>query len=133
MIYENWLCDITNRKIPLTTPFQLEKHLSDDVEISKWNYEGLPPDELSIQNGILTAKASRFPLCIDPQQQALNWIKKKEEPNQLKILSFNDPDFVKHLEVSVKYGIPVLFQDIDDYVDPIIYNVLAKNIQSINI
>ena len=53
--------------------------------ILRWTSEGLPPDELSIQNGILTTRASRFPMCIDPQQQALNWIKKKEEPNNLKV------------------------------------------------
>jgi hypothetical protein len=51
----------------------------------RWTSEGLPPDDLSIQNGILTIHASRFPLCIDPQQQALNWIKKKEEANNLKV------------------------------------------------
>lgn len=45
----------------------------------------MPPDELSVQNGILTTRGSRFPLCIDPQQQALNWIKKKEENNNLKV------------------------------------------------
>lgn len=50
-----------------------------------YSYPGLPPDELSIENGILTTRASRFPLCIDPQQQALNWIRKKEEKNNLKV------------------------------------------------
>lgn len=51
----------------------------------RWNSEGLPPDELSIQNGILTVRSSHFPLCIDPQTQALNWIKKKEEKNNIKV------------------------------------------------
>ena len=53
--------------------------------VGRWNSEGLPPDELSVQNGILTTQGSRFPLCIDPQQQALNWIKKKERNNNLKV------------------------------------------------
>jgi len=81
-----------------------------------------------VQNGILTTKASRFPLCIDPQQQALNWIKKKEKKN-LKILSFTDADFLKQIELAIKYGLPVLVQDADE-VDPILNNILSKNIQS---
>lgn len=55
------------------------------VPFHSWNSEGLPPDELSVQNGILTTRASRFPLCIDPQTQALSWIKKKEAKNNLKV------------------------------------------------
>lgn len=99
----------------------------DYLKLFRWNYEGLPPDELSIQNGILTIKASRFPLCIDPQQQALNWIRKKEQKS-LKTLSFTDADFLKQLELAIKYGIPVLFRDVD-YIDPVVDNVLMKNIQ----
>lgn len=55
------------------------------VLCNRWGSEGLPPDELSVQNGILTTRGSRFPMCIDPQQQALKWIKKKEENNNLKV------------------------------------------------
>ena len=69
----------------MSQPFKLDTFLTNDVEISRWTSEGLPPDELSIENGILTTQASRYPLCIDPQQQALNWIKKKEETNNLKV------------------------------------------------
>lgn len=123
----DWLEDLTTRYIPVTTPYQIHQNLSNDVEISAWTSEGLPPDELSVQNGILTTRASRFPLCIDPQQQALTWIKKKEAHNNLKTLSFNDGDFMKHLEMAVKYGSPVLFQDVDDYIDPVIGNLLEKN------
>ncbi|XP_041455872.1 dynein heavy chain 10, axonemal-like [Lytechinus variegatus] len=129
MVYNDWQEDIKEREIPISDPFKVENLLTDDVEISKWGSEGLPPDELSIQNGILTTRASRFPLCIDPQQQALNWIKKKEEPNNLKVCTFNDPDFLKQLELAIKYGFPFLFQDVDEYIDPVIDNVLEKNIK----
>ena len=85
MQFEDWQTDVTEREIPLSKPFKLETLLTNDVEISKWTSESLPPDELSIQNGILTTNCSRYPLCIDPQQQALNWIRKKEEKNNLKV------------------------------------------------
>ncbi|XP_053509735.1 dynein axonemal heavy chain 10 isoform X2 [Ictalurus furcatus] len=129
MVYEVWQKDVMERGIPLSQPFRIESLLTDEVEISRWGSEGLPPDELSVQNGILTTRASRFPLCIDPQQQALNWIKKKEEKNNLKISSFNDPDFLKQLEMAIKYGSPFLFQDVDEYIDPVIDNVLEKNVK----
>lgn len=95
----------------------------------RWSSEGLPPDELSVQNGILTTQASRFAYCIDPQQQALKWIKKKEEKANLKVVTFNDADFLKQLEMGIKYGFPVLVQDCDEYIDPVIDNVLEKNIK----
>uniref|UniRef100_A0A8D3BG74 AAA+ ATPase domain-containing protein n=1 Tax=Scophthalmus maximus TaxID=52904 RepID=A0A8D3BG74_SCOMX len=129
MVYRVWVMDVQERGIPLSLPFKLESLLTDEVEISRWGSEGLPPDELSVQNGILTTRGSRFPMCIDPQQQALNWIKKKEEKNNLKISSFNDPDFLKQLEMAIKYGFPFLFQDVDEYIDPVIDNVLEKNVK----
>ncbi|XP_075256614.1 dynein axonemal heavy chain 10-like [Convolutriloba macropyga] len=126
---KDWQQKMKEAEIPMTEPFKLEELLTDDVEISKWNSEGLPPDELSIQNGILTTQASRFPYCIDPQEQAINWIKNKEADHNLKICTMNDPDFLKHLEMSIKYGFPFLFKDCDEYLDPVIDNVLEKNIK----
>ncbi|XP_074463065.1 dynein axonemal heavy chain 10 [Larus michahellis] len=129
MIYQVWQEDILSREIPLSQPFSLESLLTNEVEVSRWVSQGLPPDELSVQNGILTTYASRFPLCIDPQQQALHWIKKKEKKNNLRIASFNDPDFLKQLELAIKYGSPFLLHGVDEYIDPVIDNVLEKNVK----
>ncbi|XP_027593384.2 dynein heavy chain 10, axonemal isoform X1 [Pipra filicauda] len=129
MMYKVWHEDIFSREIPCSESFKLESLLTNEVEVSRWVSQGLPPDELSIQNGILTTYASRFPLCIDPQQQALHWIKKKEEKNDLKMASFNDPDFLKQLELAIKYGNPFLLHSVDEYIDPVIDNVLEKNIK----
>ena len=129
MLNDDWLKDLQTRAVPSSDPFNLEALLTDEVEISKWSSEGLPPDELSVQNGILTCRAMNFPLCIDPQQQALNWVLKREAANGLKVCTFNDSDFIKHLELAIKYGFPFLFRDVDEYIDPVIDNVLSKNIQ----
>ncbi|CAD6994119.1 unnamed protein product [Ceratitis capitata] len=77
-------------------------------------------------------RASRFPLCIDPQLQALHWIRKREARQNLKTLSFTDSDFLKQLEMALMYGYPVLFEDVDDYIDPVIDNVLSKDVQIVS-
>jgi dynein heavy chain len=130
LIYNKWVNDLKDKNIPISPNFRIETLLVTDVEISKWASQGLPSDELSIQNGILTTKGTRFPLCIDPQQQALNWIKKKEGNNNLKISSFMEPDFLKQLEMAITYGFPFLFEDVDEYIDPVIDNVIDKNIKT---
>jgi dynein heavy chain len=48
---------------------------SDPLTIREWNYAGLPADDLSIDNAIITIRSRRWPLLIDPQMQANKWIK----------------------------------------------------------
>lgn len=78
MVYGLWQSDLLARKVPLSQPFKLEAIMTNDVEMTTWASEGLPGDELSIQNGLLTTRAARWPLCIDPQMQAVSWIKRRE-------------------------------------------------------
>ncbi|UJR10037.1 hypothetical protein I4U23_014260 [Adineta vaga] len=129
LIHNQWEKSLKEKSILLTENFQIQNFLSTNIEISEWTSQGLPADEFSIQNGILTLQTNRFPYCIDPQLQGLLWIKQREKKANLKILSMRDRDFLKHLELAIKYGYPVLFKDVDEYIDPIILDILSKNLQ----
>ena len=123
-IYKN---DIIKKGIVLEEDFKVENILTSEVEIALWNSQSLPNDELSVQNGILTVRASRYPLCIDPQLQALNWILKKFNKNLNKV-SFNDEaDFGRTLEMCVKFGNPMLIENVGEELDPLIDPILEKN------
>lgn len=75
------------RKIPFGNDLNLNEMLIDAPTISEWNLQGLPNDDLSIQNGIIVTKASRSPLLIDPQTQGKIWIRNKESQNELQVIS----------------------------------------------
>jgi len=133
-----WESDLVERHVPMSQPFHLTSFLASEVEISRWAGEGLPSDELSIQNGILTTRSSRWPLCIDPQMQASKWIKEHEKsgahgggkgskPKQkLEVRSFHDNDFMRILELAMQFGKPFIFENIGEELDPIINPILEK-------
>lgn len=128
MVYELWQADVLDKKLPVSVPFRLEDLLTSEVETTTWASEGLPSDELSVQNGILTMRASRYPLCIDPQMQAVTWIKRKcGKELEGRVKTFHDSDFLKQLELAIQYGFPFLFENLDEYIDPVIDTVLERS------
>lgn len=44
---------------------------------------------------------------IDPQGQANKWVKNMEKVNNLAIIRFNQPDYVRILENAIQFGQPV--------------------------
>uniref|UniRef100_A0A8I3P8A2 Dynein axonemal heavy chain 5 n=1 Tax=Canis lupus familiaris TaxID=9615 RepID=A0A8I3P8A2_CANLF len=126
MLYD-WQKEMKVREIPFGNNLNLNEMLIDAPTISEWNLQGLPNDDLSIQNGIIVTKASRFPLLIDPQTQGKIWIKNKESQNELQITSLNHKYFRNHLEDSLSLGRPLLIEDVGEELDPALDNVLERN------
>ncbi|VDL92009.1 unnamed protein product [Schistocephalus solidus] len=130
-LYKRWLDGLI---IPLQEAFKLNELLTSEVEISLWNSQGLPPDELSIQNAILTTKGPKTPICIDPQGQATKWIRMmelnpKDETRSIKITTLNDPNFLRTLENCVKFGVAIMFTSVEENIDPVLDNILSRNIK----
>jgi len=70
--------DLLSKDMPVSEGLALTEFLVDQATVGQWNLEGLPPDELSVQNGIMVTRSSRYPLMIDPQGQAIHWIRIRE-------------------------------------------------------
>lgn len=86
LLLNDWQKEMKAREIPFGDNLNLNEMLIDAPTISEWNLQGLPNDDLSIQNGIIVTKASRYPLLIDPQTQGKIWIKNKENQNELQVI-----------------------------------------------
>ncbi|KAL9644994.1 hypothetical protein ABK040_004487 [Willaertia magna] len=136
-LLDYWLKELMQHSISTSPNFSIESFLSKPTIIREWNSQGLPSDTFSIQNGVLVMNTRKWPLMIDPQQQAKNWIKKCYGANELtnglpklEVTNLKDPKFTKIIENSIKNGIPTLIEDvledIDSYLEPIISQSIIK-------
>lgn len=123
-----WIDEMGRKGIPVSNNINVIDSLTDMATIGEWNLNGLPNDELSIQNGIIVTKAARYPLLIDPQTQGRTWIMNMEKPNGLVVTALNHKYFRTHIEDSVPLGIPILIEDIAEELDPVLDNLLEKNV-----
>jgi dynein heavy chain len=104
LLKERFYKDFVDKKIPVTPNVDVAKFMVDENTIGDWAREGLPRDELSIQNGIMVTRASKWPLLIDPQGQGLGWIKRRDEVNRLRITELTEKRFCNALEDSMAFG-----------------------------
>ncbi|OMJ74343.1 hypothetical protein SteCoe_26764 [Stentor coeruleus] len=137
-LISKWLARCNELKIPCAEDFSLEKILATPVQIQDWNIAGLPTDSVSVVNGIIAVTSQRWPLMIDPQMQAHNWIKNMEKVNDIKILkmrNFEDnsdkskkeaKEFIRLLEQCISNGKPILFEDLGESLDPTVDPVISK-------
>jgi len=123
----DWKKELLRRKIPFTEELDISAMLADATTIGEWNIQGLPTDELSTQNGIIVTRGTRYPLLIDPQNQAKAWIKNREENNKLVLTSLTNKYFRQHVEDAVSQGRPMLIEDVEESLDPTLDNILEKN------
>lgn len=110
----------------------LQKVLSDPITIGKWtNQEKLPNDSFSIDNAIIFHNSSRWPLMIDPQNQAANWIRATYQPlKTLHILKPSQDEATKSrlLELAISSGQQLLMINMGETIDSLFEPVFMKKL-----
>lgn len=127
-IIDDWKKKCSELHIPFTSDYSLVQTLCSPIQLREWSSFGLPLDNFSQENGAILANASRYPLLIDPQTQAVKWIKGMEQKNNLKIIQISDDKYLRTLEHCVSFGIPVLIENVGETIDSSLFPVLERNV-----
>lgn len=91
----------------------------------QWAMQGLPNDELSLQNGAITMLADNWPLMIDPQSQGSRWLSNKEAERLTTVMG-SSVSLRRCLEDAMRDGRSLLIQDVVQPLDPVLEPVLNK-------
>ncbi|XP_049809049.1 dynein beta chain, ciliary [Schistocerca nitens] len=113
--------------IPITEGLDPLTLLTDDALVAVWNNEGLPSDRMSTENATILTNSDRWPLMIDPQLQGVKWIKQKYG-EQLTVLRLGQRGYLDVVEKALTTGATLLFENIDEDVDPVLDPLLGRNL-----
>ncbi|GMH89960.1 hypothetical protein TrVE_jg7050 [Triparma verrucosa] len=131
LVNDKFTADCEKEGVPVTRNMDIIEFLVDIGTIGDWNMQGLPTDPLSKQNGIMVTKSTRYPLLVDPQGQALNWIRNKEAENLPNyngqtLVSLNDSKLKDKLEFCMSDGKSLIIIGVEDEIDPMLDPIMEK-------
>lgn len=148
-LYANWSHYLEQSGIPYRPDMARVEYLSNPDDRLRWQKNALPADDLCTENAIMLKRFNRFPLIIDPSGQAIEYLMNELKEKKitktrldlflvfyfvflLKVLtfffSFLDDSFRKNLESALRFGNPLLVQDVESY-DPILNPVLNRELK----
>ena len=109
--------------------FNLRQFLSTESEQLKWKAEGLPSDDVSIENALMILQGELVPFLIDPSQRATEWVKTHLKDVRLEVINQQDSNFTTALELAVRFGKTLIIQEVDG-VEPLLYPLIRKDLAS---
>lgn len=104
--------------------------LTNDAQIAEWNTQKLPSDRVSTENGaivVTTVSMGRRPLIIDPQLQAIAWIREMEAKNNLIIVRAGQKMWIDRLKVAIGTDGAFLIENLGEKIDPILAPVIQRS------
>lgn len=127
-LFDLWRAHLRQSLIRFRHDLALTEYLSSPDEKLKWQVNALPSDDLCTENAIMMRRFNRYPLIIDPSGQATKFLLNEYKDRKITRTSFLDDAFRKNLESALRFGNPLLVQDVENY-DPILNPVLNREVR----
>lgn len=127
-LFDLWRAHLRQSHIKFRPDLALTEYLSSPDERLRWQANALPSDDLCTENAIMMRRFNRYPLIIDPSGQATKFLLNEFKGRKITRTSFLDDSFRKNLESALRFGNPLLVQDVENY-DPILNSVLNREVR----
>ncbi|KAI8967648.1 dynein heavy chain [Mycotypha africana] len=128
ILLQKWMDHLSAANIQYKQEVSLTEYLSSADDRISWQANSLPADQLCVENAIMLKRFNRYPLIIDPSGQATNFLINEYKDRKITVTSFLDDSFIKNLESALRFGNPILIQDVE-HLDPILNPVLNKELR----
>eukprot|EP01065_Artemidia_motanka_P046736 TRINITY_DN7156_c0_g1_i1.p1 TRINITY_DN7156_c0_g1~~TRINITY_DN7156_c0_g1_i1.p1 ORF type:complete len:4841 (+),score=1881.44 TRINITY_DN7156_c0_g1_i1:123-14645(+) len=127
VILPKWMRALKDRKVSFKKHLSLMEYLSHPHQRLKWQSHGLPLDELYVENAVILSRYQRYPLIIDPSGTAVAFLMSHFKEANIHKTSFLEDGFMKSLETALRFGYPLLVQDVE-CIDPILNPILNREV-----
>lgn len=127
-LFSSWSSHLARSGVLFRPDISLMDYLSTPDERLTWQGNSLPTDTLCTENAIMIKRFNRFPLIIDPSGQAIQFLRNEYKDRRIVVTSFLDDSFLKVLETALRFGNPLIIQDVEK-LDPILNPVLNKELR----
>ncbi|XP_053095782.1 cytoplasmic dynein 2 heavy chain 1 isoform X3 [Pangasianodon hypophthalmus] len=107
--------------------FDLRHFLCSESEQLIWKSEGLPSDDLSMENALVILQSVACPFLIDPSSRATEWLRTHLKAQRLEVINQQDSNFMTSLELAVRFGKTLIIQEVDG-VEPVLYPLLRRDL-----
>ncbi|KAL7697754.1 dynein heavy chain cytosolic putative [Lotmaria passim] len=127
-ITQRWRDMCAAQQLRVSADYAFAKFCGSPIDIQEWKLQQLPSDPFSVDNAIILSNSSRWPLLVDPQQQANTWIRNRERDNQLVVVRLSEVDYLRTIRQAITDGRPVLLENVEETLDPMLDNLLLKQL-----
>eukprot|EP01114_Cavostelium_apophysatum_P023031 TRINITY_DN854_c0_g1_i2.p1 TRINITY_DN854_c0_g1~~TRINITY_DN854_c0_g1_i2.p1 ORF type:complete len:4577 (-),score=1545.65 TRINITY_DN854_c0_g1_i2:38-13768(-) len=127
ILVQQWMAHLQALRVKFKEDLSITEYLSSPDQRLSWQANALPVDDLCVENAIMLQRFNRYPLVIDPSGQAGEFLMNQYRDKKITKTSFLDSSFMKNLESALRFGTPLLVQDVES-IDPVLNPVLNKEI-----